>query len=106
MADAGLTGIRKCVECFVDRLEYGGRTWQATAPLMIDRSNVRGNGVIQPALWEPTPSHVHMVMRSGGGRICRCDSQNFGRSWSIIYPTDLPNNKSGIDLAELESNAG
>ncbi len=87
-------------EVFVDRSEDGGRTWAAGAPLPVDQA-VTGLGVIQPALWESRPGHVHMLTRSTCGRVCRSDSTDGGRSWSPLAPTELPNNNSGLDLARL-----
>ncbi|CAH2603906.1 Sialidase domain-containing protein [Rhodovastum atsumiense] len=57
------------------------------------------DGVIQPTLWEFPAGHVHMLLRSTRGVIYRSDSRDGGRSWCEAYPTSLPNNNSGIDLA-------
>ncbi|MBV7338876.1 exo-alpha-sialidase [Chloroflexi bacterium TSY] len=86
---------------FVDRSEDGGATWQATDPLLLDRNVCAGKAVIQPTLWESEPGHVHMLMRSTCGLICRSDSRDDGRTWSPIYATELPNNNSGLDIARL-----
>jgi predicted neuraminidase len=59
------------------------------------------DGVIQPTLWESVPGHVHMLLRSTRGRIYRSDSSDFGRTWLSAYPTNLPNNNSGIDLVSM-----
>lgn len=88
-------------EVFVDRSDDGGNSWIASNRLRIDPA-VTGLGVIQPTLWESRPGHVHMLMRSTCGRICRSDSKNSGHDWSAIYPTELANNNSGIDLARLD----
>lgn len=88
-------------DVIVDRSEDGGKTWQATEKLELNREQVTGEGVIQPALWESKPGHVHMLMRSSGGYICRSDSEDYGKTWSPIEVTDLPNNNSGIDIAPL-----
>ncbi|MBO4297735.1 MAG: exo-alpha-sialidase [Clostridia bacterium] len=61
-----------------------------------------GRGVIQPTLWEDG-SGVHALMRSGEGRIYRSDSVDGGANWCEGYPTDMPNNNSGIDLTRLEN---
>ncbi len=87
-------------DVFVDRSEDEGRTWTASAPL--DRTAVRGKGVIQPTLWESEPGRVHMLMRSTCGRICRADSKDAGRSWTAVRATQVPNNNSGLDLARLD----
>jgi predicted neuraminidase len=86
---------------FVDRSEDGGKTWTASESLPLDRSRITGEGVIQPALWESKPGMVHMLIRSSSGFICRSDSRDYGKSWSPIYKTELPNNNSGIDVAQI-----
>ncbi|CAN5425397.1 exo-alpha-sialidase [soil metagenome] len=86
---------------FVDRSEDGGRTWVATDTLQLDRQVITGEGVIQPALWESAPGKVHMLMRSSSGYICRSDSDDYGKTWSPVYETELPNNNSGIDVAQI-----
>ena len=86
-------------DVFVDRSMDGGITWQAGA--LLDRSAVAGLGVIQPALWESEPGRVHMLMRSTAGAVFRGDSTDDGQTWCPVYPTALPNNNSGLDLARL-----
>jgi predicted neuraminidase len=90
----------ECWQVCVDRSADRGATWRLSAPLATDAS-IAGAGVIQPALWESTPGSVHMLTRSTGGRICRSDSRDGGRTWTTVTPTELPNNNSGIDLARL-----
>jgi len=89
-------------DVFVDRSEDGGETWIATDLLPLDREVIEGEGVIQPALWESSPGKVHMLMRSSSGKICRSDSEDYGKTWSPIVETELPNNNSGIDIAHIE----
>lgn len=88
-------------DVFIDRSEDEGVTWEATEKLKMDRSVITGEGVIQPALWESKPGHVHMLMRSSSGNICRSDSEDYGKTWSEIEEISLPNNNSGIDVAHL-----
>ena len=86
---------------FVDRSEDTGKTWQATPYLTLDRDGFNGLGVIQPTLWESAPGNIHLLVRSTNGKIYRSDSTDYGKTWCILYATDLPNNNSGIDLAKL-----
>lgn len=60
----------------------------------------RWDGVIQPTLWESEPGKVHMLLRSTRGKIFRSDSVDYGKTWCKAYPTELPNNNSGIDIVK------
>lgn len=84
---------------FVDRSTDGGKTWSATPFLELNRDSIPEEGIIQPTLWESKPGRVHMLMRSSAGVICRSDSEDYGKTWSPVYKTNLPNPNSGIDLA-------
>jgi predicted neuraminidase len=86
---------------FVDRSEDQGVTWQRSELVPYDHANNKGEGVIQPTLWESDPGKIHMLIRSGDGWINRSDSDDDGRSWCPAYRTTLPNNNSGIDLTRL-----
>lgn len=83
---------------FVDRSRDGGRSWTAAPEVAMDRTVITGKGAIQPTLWESAPGHVHMLVRTSCGWICRSDSADGGRTWSALRTTPLPNNNSGIDL--------
>ena len=87
---------------FIDRSEDNGKTWMATPYIELDRSNFTGKGVIQPTLWESTPGHIHMLVRSTNGKIYRSDSEDYGKTWCKFYATGMPNNNSGIDLVKLQ----
>jgi predicted neuraminidase len=112
-------------DAFVDLSADFGRTWQrilipfehgtgagvrgavwdgfkANAMWQNDLDAVfKWDGIIQPALWESAPGRVHALLRSTRGRIYRSDSADLGRTWCPAYPTPLPNNNCGIDLARL-----
>jgi predicted neuraminidase len=45
-----------------------------------------------------------MLIRSELGIICRSDSKDYGKTWSPIYKTSLPNPNSGIDVTQLGGN--
>ena len=96
--------LKKVWNAFVDRSEDGGKTWVETEFVKLERDSAFGEGVIQPALWESEPGKVHMLLRSSAGVICRSDSEDYGKTWSPVYKTDLPNPNSGIDVTKLEDN--
>ncbi|MDR2915181.1 MAG: beta-propeller fold lactonase family protein [Tannerella sp.] len=89
-------------DVFIDRSEDNGETWTATPYIELDRNNFSGKGVIQPTLWESALGRVHMLVRSTNGKIYRSDSNDYGITWCKFYPTDMPNNNSGIDLVKLQ----
>jgi predicted neuraminidase len=89
---------------FVDRSEDGGKTWTETAFVPLNRDSISGEGVIQPSLWESAPGRIHMLLRSSAGVICRSDSEDYGKTWSSAYKTELPNPNSGIDVTQLGAN--
>jgi predicted neuraminidase len=99
LAPASIEGERW--DCFVDVSADGGRTWTASDFVPVDRAELAGRGLIQPSLWESEPGAVHMLIRSTGGFVCRSDSTDAGRTWAPAYPTGLPNNNSGLDVARL-----
>ncbi|MBD0378628.1 exo-alpha-sialidase [Paenibacillus sp. WST5] len=90
-------------DAFVDLSFDGGETWTRSETVPLDRTALTGKGIIQPTLWESEPGIVHMLARSTEGAIYRSDSADGGRTWCQAYPTELPNNNSGIDLAKLEN---
>jgi predicted neuraminidase len=96
--------LRKVWNAFVDRSEDGGKTWVETEFVKLERDSSFGEGVIQPALWESEPGKVHMLLRSSAGVICRSDSEDYGKTWSPVYKTDLPNPNSGIDVTKMDDN--
>lgn len=93
------------------RIDYsvdGGCTFSKLADIPINRSDVAaktymaGKGAIQPTIWESAPGQVHALLRTTAGRIFRSDSSDYGRSWCMAYPTNLPNNNSGIDVVRVD----
>lgn len=91
----------KVWNAFMDRSVDEGKTWEATPFLKFDRTLIPEEGVIQPTAWESSPGNVHILLRTSGGKIARSDSKDYGKTWSPIYLTDLPNNNSAIEVAHL-----
>ncbi len=92
---------RKSQEVGIDNLSYeeGQRVVkESDSDIPVSEQSFYGRGVIQPTLWESEENHVHMLLRSTEGKIYRSDSSDGGETWTPAYPTELPNNNSGIDL--------
>jgi predicted neuraminidase len=103
-------GFTELWDAFVDVSYDNGLTWsKSIIPLDHEAlashhdKALKATGVIQPTLWESAAGHVHMLMRSTGGRMYRSDSADGGATWCEAYPTELPNNNSGIDLVKLDN---
>ena len=86
---------------FTDRSNDEGKTWRASSYVAVGDSSLVDKELIQPTLWESAPGNIHMLIRSELGIICRSDSKDFGKTWSPIYKTNLPNPNSGIDVVKL-----
>lgn len=87
---------------FADRSADRGKTWERSADFAIDKTVLRGKGAIQPTFWESSSGNVHALLRTGAGKVWRADSADYGRTWSPVYATPLPNNNSGLDVLLLE----
>ncbi len=61
-------------------------------------------GVIQPTVWEYARGCVKMLLRSTQrvGSICVSYSEDYGRTWSPVEPTCVPNPNSGIDAVRVQ----
>ena len=88
---------------FADASQDQGRSWQHTGFIPLDPALVSDRGVIQPTLWESQAGVVHMMTRSTEDVIFRSDSLDSGKTWSALYPTQLPNNNSAIDVVKLDA---
>lgn len=92
----------KIWQAFVDISYDNGTNWEKSMLVPFETKAGEG-GLIQPTVWESKESEVHMMLRSSEGYIYRSDSLDYGRTWCQAYPTNLPNNNSGIDLACLQN---
>lgn len=88
-------------DCFFDLSKDLGESWTRSETVPLDHGKLKLKGIIQPTLWESADGSVHMLARSTEGAMYRSDSRDGGLTWSEAYPTDMPNNNSGFDLARL-----
>jgi predicted neuraminidase len=86
-------------DSFVDRSTDDGRTW-TRSEIPLDRSQVSGAGVIQPALWLAGET-VGALLRSSEGQAYVAFSNDNGRTFAPAEPSTLPNNNSGLTIAQL-----
>ncbi|MBD3376944.1 FAD-dependent oxidoreductase [candidate division KSB1 bacterium] len=89
-------------DAFVDISTDQGQTWKQSEKVPLDHAGFQGQGVIQPTVWESKVNHVHMLLRSTCGHVCRSDSEDGGRTWSPLKMLSLPNNNSGLDVVKLQ----
>jgi len=107
--------------CWCEITADGGKTWSRhgpiSAPEVVSTERERRwdgeshdaalpkahRGVIQPTVWEYQPGHLKMLMRStqAVGAVCVTTSENYGRTWSPVSLTDIPNPNSGLDAVRL-----
>ncbi|KAG8740290.1 hypothetical protein FRC11_000306, partial [Ceratobasidium sp. 423] len=85
-----------------------GTLWIRSPLIPLDHAKFKGEGIIQPSLWESTiktengtTTSLHMLTRSSNGWVCRSDSLDNGRTWSPAYSTVLPNNNSGLCVTKM-----
>lgn len=90
-------------EPFIDRSDDAGATWRRI-PIPVDRTSLRGAGLIQPALWRTeSTGRVNALMRSTEGVAYRSWSDDDGATWAPAQPTTLANNNSALCVQALPS---
>ena len=88
-------------KCFTDHSVDQGKTWTRSEDVVPQSGSVKNSGMIQPTLWQDASKQLHMLMRSSEGCIFRSGWDKEIGKWGEAYPTALPNNNCGIDLARL-----
>lgn len=85
---------------WVELSQDGGNTWTIHGPITYPGVNF---GVIQPTVWESSPGHIKMLLRSTNliGHICESNSDDGGKTWTPARPTALLNPNSGIDAVRM-----
>lgn len=85
--------------CFIDL--YNGTDWKKCSIPVSDKE-ADNLAVIQPTLWQGEGGNIYALLRSNKGRIYRSHSIDYGKTWAECYPTDIPNNNSGIDAVKIQ----
>ena len=80
----------------------GGKSWIRSENIPVDREKMKGEGIIQPTVWQSTDGNVHLLMRSSEGVLYRSDSPDGGKTFMPAKKTQIPNNNSGIDAVRME----
>lgn len=89
-------------DCCIEISEDKGKSWSIhPIPFAHPGEPEKTTGVIQPALWQSDENTFHCLMRSTEGYVYRSDSTDNGNTWCEAYPTDIPNNNSGITVEKL-----
>ena len=74
-----------------------GQTWERTPAL----NNGDSVSAIQPTILINPGNRIQLLCRTKSNRIYTAWSDDNGRNWSKLKPTNLPNNNSGIDAVTL-----
>ena len=75
-----------------------GGTWWSTGPLN-DGKSIQA---IQPAILRYADGRLQILCRSQQRAILTSWSRDQGKTWSVLAPTTLPNNNSGLDAVTLK----
>ena len=81
----------------IDWTQDEGRTWHSTGPL----NDGHEIGAIQPSIVH-YGDKLQILCRSRQGRIAEAWSDNWGRTWSEMTLSEMPNNNSGTDAVNLK----
>lgn len=82
----------------MERTSDLGKTWEETGDLN-DGTII---GAIQPTILQHPDGTLQILCRTQNGFISEAWSEDQGRSWTDMQPTDLPNPNSGIDGLTLK----
>ena len=77
----------------------GGKTWTRTEAI----NDGKEFSAIQPSLLFLPDNKLQILCRSMNGTVLRAESNDQGKSWSSLEPTDLPNPNSGTDAVTLKN---
>lgn len=82
----------------LERSEDSGKTWSKTDPL----NDPKEFGAIQPAILDYGNGKLQLLSRTENEVVAQNWSDDYGRTWSKMTATELPNPNSGIDGVTLQ----
>lgn len=100
--EGGLTGPKWSIIFYIS--EDRGETWKVY-PGTGEKQLRSPNGMIQGDVVELEPGHLLMYARTQDEWIYKAESQDYGRTWSEVEKTNIPNNNARIALEKLDSGA-
>ncbi len=77
-----------------------GKTWEKIGPLNQGERN-GDHDVIQPSILDHGHGRLQLLCRSRSRRLATAWSEDYGKTWSEIALTSLPQNNSGTDAVTL-----
>jgi predicted neuraminidase len=85
---------------WMERSPDGDKNWLMHGAVVYSEVS---NGVIQPTLWESSPGHVKMLLRSAErtGVTCESTSAGGGRTWTPARPPSAPNPNNALDGVKM-----
>ncbi|MEP4531692.1 MAG: sialidase family protein [Cyclobacteriaceae bacterium] len=77
-----------------------GKTWDMVGPINKGQQNGDHN-VIQPSILDHGDGKLQILARSRSRRVATAWSEDYGKTWSEISLTSLPQNNSGTDAVTM-----
>lgn len=82
-----------------ERTSDFGKTWEQTGPL---DGGKEGYQAIQPAVLDHGNGKLQILCRSKHRAIVQAWSEDYGKTWTPLEKSGLPNNNSGLDAVTLQ----
>ncbi|MFM0626912.1 sialidase family protein [Paraburkholderia xenovorans] len=80
-----------------ERSKDGGNTWDVVYPPV----GPRPVQAIQPAILDHGQGKLQALVRTKSGFVFSTKSRDWGKTWSVLAPLDIPNSNSGLDAVTL-----
>lgn len=80
-----------------ERSMDGGNTWHVVYPAVGPRTVQ----AIQPTILDHSHGQLQALVRTKSGFVFSTKSRDWGKTWSVLAPLDIPNSNSGLDAVTL-----